>query len=153
MDKGKYMGKLLDWFGFRFEAKEINVYTESDSWLDQYKQEYLSKNEEDKDGAAALVFEEAKRLIHSFDEKQLLKEMKKQRMNVDFLTLNITQNVALVKVREGDTKDIIKQYGPTVEAKSVYNFTNDKKLELHYISPLQHDENKRLIDELSRRLF
>jgi hypothetical protein len=56
-------------------------------------------------------------------------------------------------VMNGDIREVIKQGGKTQVSLDIYNFINKTKLDLHYISPIQFEENKRLIDDIKCRLF
>ncbi len=149
------MGLFSKLFSKNYATKGISVIREMSSWISTYKTQFLNEYDylDEEDINETEIFTNAKNLIFSFEEKAIIKQMKKANITSDEMTLNIIQNVAMHAVMEGDIREVIKQGGKTQVSLDIYNFINDTKLNLHYISPLQHEENKKLIDNIKCRLF
>ncbi len=141
-------------FSMKRNISDTNIIEEISSWVTAYNNDFFKEYdylEEGKDETE--IFEEARNLLFTFNEKALLKQMKKHKMNGDFITLNIIQNVAMMAVQNGSITELLSRKGKTQAGIDIYEFINKKKLELHYISPKQYDDNAELIKNISHRLF
>lgn len=149
------MGLFSKFFSKNYVTNDISVIREMSSWISTYEAQFLKEYDylDEEDISETEIFTNAKNLIFSFKEKAIKKQIKKANMTSDEMTLNIIQNIAMRTVMEGDIREVIKQDGKTQVSLDIYNFINDTKLNLHYISPLQHEENKKLIDNIKCRLF
>ena len=149
------MGLFSMLFSKKYATSNISVIREMSSWISTYKDQFLKEYDylDNEDIEETEIFSNAKNLIFSFQEKTVTKQMRKANMTPDEMTLNIIQNIAMRTVMEGDIRDVIKQSGKTQVSLDIYNFINKTKLDLHYISPIQFEENKRLIDNIKCRLF
>ena len=116
------------------------------SWVTLYRNEFINLEDDDIDIEYILeIFDEATNIILSLGSKNLTKVLRKSHINEDFATLNIIQNTAMTIAQSGTMKDFLLG-GKTSVAISIYRFINNKKMELHYISPKQYKENDTLID-------
>ena len=141
-------------FSMKKNISDTNIIEEISSWVTAYNNDFFKEYdylEEGKDETE--IFEEARNLLFTFNEKALLKQMKKHKMNGDFITLNIIQNVAMMAVQNGSITELLSRKGKTQAGIDIYEFINKKKLEVHYISPKQYDDNCELIKNISHRLF
>ena len=78
---------------------------------------------------------------------ELEKEMKKQKLNVDEITLNVIQNYVMLDAKEKNAPDDVL-LGLSAEAEAdiaIYRYVNEIKREKKYISENQYNENERLI--------
>lgn len=141
-------------FGNRNRITDINVVQEMSSWVTAYTNEFFSEYDYLEEGEEeSEIFESARNLIFTFGEKTLLKQLKKNNITVDIMTLNIIHNVAMTSVMEGNIIEVISRKGKTQAATDICNFINKKKLDLHYISPKQYEENDKLIENIRHSLL
>ena len=97
--------------------------------------------------AVSEMFSEMMPYLNMIPYDQLAKEMKKQKLNVEILALNVIQNYAMMDAKETVTSEDVL-FGISIKAEAdiaVYKYINDIKLEKKYISQMQYDENERLI--------
>ena len=127
---------------FLFKRKKISYIQEMCEQLKIFMLQYI-KDYPMSSNIVIPIFSNAEKMLKSNSERDIIKLLKSNNINIECAILNIIQNFAMAELKPKSGVDFLKSSNDDY-ALELYNYTNVLKLEKGYISKQQFEENKML---------
>lgn len=130
-----------------FFKPKTNYAGEMREYLKGYMLSYIEENPLAADDIVP-IFSDAELIVRRLPEREIVKTMRSNGVNVECCALNILQNVAMTNITQQSSTDFLKG-AMKDHAFELYRKINKMKLEKGYISKQQYEENDLLATKLA----